>query len=48
LIVVDEVPTIAVVEGAEKKVSPKEYLDIQLKQLQRTKCARDDVLVAEN
>jgi hypothetical protein len=28
-----EVPTTAVVEGAEKKVSPEEYLDIQLKQL---------------
>jgi hypothetical protein len=45
---VDEVPTIAIVEGAEKKVSPEEYLDIQLKQLQRTKCARDDALVAKN
>jgi hypothetical protein len=45
---VNEVPTVAVVEGAEKKVSPKEYLDIQLKQLQRTKCTRDDALVAEN
>jgi hypothetical protein len=31
--VVEEVPTIAVVEGAEKKVSHEEYLDIQLKQL---------------
>jgi hypothetical protein len=30
---VEEVPTIAVVEGAEKKVCPEEYLDIQLKQL---------------
>jgi hypothetical protein len=30
-VVVDEVPTISVVEGAEKKVSPEEYLDIQLK-----------------
>jgi hypothetical protein len=41
-------PIVAVVEGAEKKVSVKEYLDIQLKQLQKTKCARDDALVAEN
>jgi hypothetical protein len=46
--VVEEVPTTAIVEGAEKKVSPEEYLDIQLKQLQKTKCARDDALVAEN
>jgi hypothetical protein len=46
--VVEEVPTTAVVEGADKKVSPEEYLDIQLKQLQKTKCARDDALVAEN
>jgi hypothetical protein len=46
--VVEEVPTIAVVEGAEKKMSPEEYLDIQLKQLQKTKCAPDDALVADN
>jgi hypothetical protein len=46
--VVEEVLTTAVVEGTEKKVSPEEYLDIQLKQLQKTKCARDDALVAEN
>jgi hypothetical protein len=46
--VAEEGPAEAAVEGAEKKVSPEEYLDIQLKQLQRTKCARDDALVAEN
>jgi hypothetical protein len=44
----EEGPIVADVEGAEKKVSPEEYLNIQLKQLQRTKCARDDALVAEN
>ena len=37
-----------ILEGAEKKVSPEEYLDIQLKQLQKTKCAQDNALVAEN
>ena len=29
--IVEEVPTTAILEGAEKKVSPKEHLDIQLK-----------------
>jgi hypothetical protein len=29
--VAEEGPTEAAVEGAEKKVSPEEYLDIQLK-----------------
>jgi hypothetical protein len=31
LVVADKGPTEATVEGAEKKVSPEEYLDIQLK-----------------
>ena len=45
---VEEVPTTAVLEGTKKKVSLEEYLDIQLKQLQKTKCAQDDTLVAKN
>jgi hypothetical protein len=46
--VVDKGLTVVAVKGTEKKVSSKEYLDIQLQQLQRTKCARDDALVVEN